>query len=56
MLMMHSIVEKGRIQDPWDFEKDKFESLVHEIKKLQTEGKLTITTSMNIYQQLKGNN
>lgn len=56
VLMMHSIVEKGRIQDPWDFEKDKFESLVHEIKKLQTEGKLTITTSMNIYQQLKGNN
>ena len=29
---------------------------IKQIKKLQEEGKLTITTSMHIYQQLKGDN
>lgn len=53
ILMFHSIVEKGKVRDNWDYEVDKFQELCGFINELQENGELKVMTSMDIYNQLR---
>ena len=51
--MLHSIVEKNAVCDPWDYEVDKFIKLLQELTMLQDKGLLRLTTSMDIFKNLR---
>lgn len=53
VLMLHSIVPKGRVHDNWDFEVGKFEALCAFLKDEQECGKLEVCTSMKVFTHLK---
>ena len=53
VLMLHSIVEKNAVCDPWDYEVDKFIKLLQELTMLQDKGLLRLTTSMDIFKNLR---
>lgn len=53
ILMFHSIVERGKVRDNWDYEIDKLQGLCGFINELQKKGDLKVMTSMDIYNQLR---
>lgn len=53
ILMLHSIVEDGKVRDNWDYEKSKFESLCHYLFVMQQQGQLEVITSQKAYELLK---
>lgn len=53
ILMLHSIVEDGKVHDNWDYEKSKFEDLYHYLSVMQQQGQLEVVTSQKAYELLK---
>lgn len=53
ILMFHSIVEKGKVRDNWDYETDKFQELCSFLNELHEKDELKVMTSMDIYNRLK---
>lgn len=51
-LMFHSIVDDGCEHDNWDFAKSKFEGLCSFLSNEQSNGKLRVCTTMNLFKQL----
>ena len=52
VMMFHSIVD-DKMRDNWDFPKDRFEQLCKLIATYQKLGKLEVSTTMKIYNELK---
>jgi len=53
ILMFHSIVEKGKVRDNWDYETDKFQELCSFLNDSHEKDELKVMTSMDIYNRLK---
>lgn len=53
ILMLHSIVEDGKVRDNWDYEKSKLESLCNYLSVIQQHGQLEVVTSQKVYELLR---